>query len=266
MNGEPVTQAERKAQAFDPQNLIRIMPAEGCFPYNNASPLGWRFLSPQRQKDTRMPRAILFVNGELTHPSAARALIQPDDVLIAADGGARHATQLGLTPSVIIGDMDSLSADELDTFDKLGVRILRYPAHKDETDLELALDHALKAGYSPIILVGALGGRLDQALGNLALLTTPACLAADVRLNDGLTEAFFITSRATLRGQPNEIVSLLPWGEPVEGVTTDGLSYPLHSETLLPYRTRGISNEMLSDTAIVSVKHGTLLCVHHHKP
>jgi thiamine pyrophosphokinase len=209
---------------------------------------------------------MLFVNGELPNLTAARTLIEPDDVLIAADGGARHITQLGLTPSVIIGDMDSLSADELDVFNKLGVHILRYPAHKDETDLELALDHALKASYSPIILVAALGGRLDQTLGNLALLADPACLAADVRLNDGITEAFFITSQATLHGQPGEIVSLLPWGAPVEGVTTDGLSYPLHSETLLPYRTRGISNEMLSDTAIVSVKHGTLLCVHHHKP
>ncbi len=212
-----------------------------------------------------MPRAILFVNGELPDLGAARAMIKPDDVLIAADGGARHALKLGVIPSVIIGDLDSLSEAEVRVFTEMGVHILSYPPSKDETDLELTLDHALKSGYSPIIIIAALGGRLDQMLGNLALISNPACIAADVRLNDGLTEAFFITSKATLHGQQAETVSLLPWGAPAEGVTTDGLSYPLNRETLLPHRTRGISNQMLSDTATVRVKQGTLLCVHHHK-
>lgn len=212
-----------------------------------------------------MSRAIIFVNGELPDLGAARAIIRPDDVLIAADGGARHALKLGVIPSVIIGDLDSLSDAEVRVFTEMGVHILSYPPSKDETDLELALDHAMKSSYSPIIILAALGGRLDQMLGNLALIFNPACIEADVRLHDGLTEAFFITSKATLRGQQAETVSLLPWGAPAEGVSTDGLSYPLNRETLLPYRTRGISNQMLSDTAKVSVKRGTLLCVHHHK-
>lgn len=212
-----------------------------------------------------MPRAILFVNGELPDLGAARALIHPDDVLIAADGGARHALKLGVIPSVIIGDLDSLSEAEVRVFSEMGVHVLSYPPKKDETDLELALDHAMKSGYSPVYILAAFGGRLDQMLGNLALISSPACIAADVRLHDGLTEAFFITDKAILRGQQAETVSLLPWGAPAEGVSTDGLSYPLNRETLLPYRTRGISNQMLSDTAKVSVKRGMLLCVHHHK-
>jgi thiamine pyrophosphokinase len=212
-----------------------------------------------------MPRAILFVNGELPDLGAARALIKPDDVLIAADGGARHALKLGVIPGVIIGDLDSLSDAEVRVFTEMGVRVLSYPPSKDETDLELALDHAMKSGYSPIIILAALGGRFDQMLGNLALISAPACIKADVRLHDGLTEAFFFTGKITLHGQPAEIVSLLPWGVTAEGVSTDGLSYPLNHETLLPHRTRGISNQMLSDTATVSVKHGILLCVHHHK-
>ena len=212
-----------------------------------------------------MPRAIIFVNGELPDVGAARAIIRADDVLIAADGGARHALELGVIPSVIIGDLDSLSDAEVRVFTEMGVHILSYPPSKDETDLELALDHALKSGYSPICIIAALGNRLDQTMGNLSLISSAACIAADVRLDDGLTEVFFITSKATVRGHQAETVSLLPWGMPVEVVTTDGLSYPLHQETLLPSRTRGISNQMLSDTAFVSVKYGTLLCVHHHK-
>jgi thiamine pyrophosphokinase len=212
-----------------------------------------------------MPRAIIFVNGELPDLGAARAILHPDDVLIATDGGARHALELGVIPSVIIGDLDSLSEAEVRVFTEMGVHILHYPPNKDETDLELALEHAFKSGYRPICLVAALGGRLDQMVGNLSLLADPSAIDADVRLDDGVTEAFCITSKATIHGQQGETVSLIAWGLPAEGVTTDGLVYPLNKDTLLPYRTRGISNQMLSDTAKISVKRGTLLCVHHHK-
>ena len=113
--------------------------------------------------------------------------------------------------------------------------------------------------------MAALGGRLDQILGNLALLADPESIEAGVCVDDGLTEAFFITSKATIHGQPGETVSLLPWGMPAEGITTDGLVYPLTKETLLPYRTRGISNQLLAQTAKVSLKRGILLCIHHRK-
>jgi len=213
-----------------------------------------------------MPRAVIFVNGELSDPGAARGILQPDDVLIAADGGARHALKLGVIPTVIIGDFDSLSEAEVRVFTEMGVHILAYPPSKDETDFELALDHAMKSGYRPICIVAGLGGRLDQMLGNIALITNPECIEADVRLDDGLTEVFCITNKAIVHGRQGEIVSLIAWGStPVEGVTTDGLVYPLNKETLLPDRTRGISNQMISDTAKISVKRGTLLCVHHHK-
>jgi thiamine pyrophosphokinase len=213
-----------------------------------------------------MPGALIFVNGELPDLGAMRGIIQPDDVLIAADGGARHALKLGVIPAVIIGDLDSLSEAEVRVFNEMGVHILRYPPNKDETDLELALQHAMKSGYHPISIVAALGGRLDQIIGNLALIADPESIEAGVRLDDGLTEAFFITSKAIVHGKPGDTVSLLPWGTPAEGVNTDGLVYPLTKETLLPYRTRGISNQLLADTAKISLKRGTLLCVHHRKP
>lgn len=212
-----------------------------------------------------MPRAIIFVNGELPDLGAARSILKPDDVLIAADGGARHALKLGVIPTVIIGDLDSLSEAEVRVFTEMGVHILRYPPSKDETDLELALDHAMKSGYRPIYIVAGLGGRLDQMLGNISLLADPDCIEADVRLDDGITEVFCVTSKATVHGQQGEIISIIAWGTPAEGVTTDGLVYPLNKETILPYRTRGISNQMLANTAKISVKRGTLLCVHTHK-
>ena len=209
-----------------------------------------------------MPRALIFANGEPGHPGLTRSLVQPGDYVIAADGGARQALAIGLIPSIIIGDLDSLSETEVQAFTDMEVKILRFPSAKDETDLELALAYALGGGYSPVIILGAFGGRLDQSLGNITLLTSPKALEARVRLDDGATEAFFIIAEARVEGAPGDTVSLIPWGAPVEGVSTAGLAYPLRDETLYPFQTRGISNQMLTATAGVSLKKGTLLCVH----
>jgi thiamine pyrophosphokinase len=212
-----------------------------------------------------MTRAILFANGDLPDPGPARLLIQPDDALIAADGGARHAIKLGVIPSVIIGDLDSLSVAEVRVFEDMGIHILKYPPNKDETDLELALRHALQSGHNPITILGGLGGRLDQTIGILSLIASPECIAANVRMDDGITEVFFINRQATIYGQVGEIVSLQPWGVPAEGVSTDNLVYPLHHETLLPHQTRGISNQMLAGQAEIELERGTLLCIHTRK-
>jgi thiamine pyrophosphokinase len=212
-----------------------------------------------------MSRALIFANGELRDSGAARAIVQPDDVIIAADGGARHALALGVIPTAIIGDFDSLSEAEVRVFSDMGVHLLRFPTSKDETDLELALAHAVRAGHRPIVIIGANGGRLDQEIGNISLLSNPEFLGADLRIDDGITEAFFITAKASIRGRAGDTISLIPWGNPAEGVSTDGLAYPLSKETLLPYRTRSISNQMLAETARVSLKRGLLLCVHIRK-
>lgn len=212
-----------------------------------------------------MSRALIFVNGELRDTGAARAIIQPEDVIIAADGGARHALALGVIPTAIIGDFDSLSEAEARVFTDMGVHMLRFPPSKDETDLELALAHAVCAGHHPILIIGANGGRLDQELGNLSLLADPEFSDSDLRIDDGITEAFFITAKASIQGKAGDTVSLIPWGNRAEGVSTDGLVYPLNDETLLPYRTRSISNQMLAETAEVSLKRGLLLCVHIRK-
>jgi thiamine pyrophosphokinase len=212
-----------------------------------------------------MPRAILFANGDPPNPEIARRLIRPDDLLIAADGGARHASSLGLTPSLLIGDFDSLSAEELDKFSRAGASLRRYPPEKDETDLELALDYALKIGCAPILILGAYGGRLDQSIGVLSLLSAPACIAARVRADDGQTEAFFIDRQAEISGSPGDTVSLLAWGAPAHGIVTKNLQYPLNGETLSPHRTRGVSNLMTAEKASVSLTGGLLLCVHIRK-
>jgi thiamine pyrophosphokinase len=209
-----------------------------------------------------MPRALIFVNGDLPELAALRRLLLADDFLIAADGGTRHILALGLTPSVLIGDLDSLSDENRRLLDQAGTKIHQSPRDKNETDLELALHFAVEAGYRQLKVVAALGGRLDQTLGNLALLTDPSLAGLDIRVDDGLQEAFFTRDGCRLQGAPGDLISLVPWGGEVTGVTTTGLRWPLSGEVLWPYRTRGISNELLDETASVRIDAGLLLLVH----
>jgi len=217
-----------------------------------------------------MPRCIIFANGILPDLAAARRLIRPDDLILAADGGTRHALDLGLTPSIVIGDLDSISDEERRKMKEDGVRLIQHPRDKNETDLELALDYAIQNGQRKIVIVAALGGRLDQTLGNLALLTDPRHKPAlsevegslDTRLDDGVEQAFFCRDRSEVEGRRGDLVSLIPWGGEVRGVRTQGLRWQLSDEVLLPHKTRGISNEMTGEVANIQIQSGLLLIVH----
>jgi thiamine pyrophosphokinase len=210
-----------------------------------------------------MPRCIIFANGTLPDPDSTRRLIRPDDFILAADGGTRHALDLGLTPAVIIGDLDSLTS-ELQPLVESGVKIVQHPRDKNETDLELALEYAIQNGWREIIIVGALGLRLDQTLGNLSLLTDPRLSTFNIKFDDGVEETFFVRDQAQVEGRSGDLVSLIPWGGEVRGVCTEGLRWPLSDETLLPHKTRGISNEMLGEIASIEIESGLLLVVHRH--
>jgi thiamine pyrophosphokinase len=211
-----------------------------------------------------MPRAIIFANGILPDPTAARNLLRGDDFIVAADGGLRNALASGVTAHVVIGDFDSLTPAEVTDAEKAGAKIIRFPAEKDETDLELAIQFVLENRIRVILVVGALGGRLDQALGNISLLAdVPA--GVDIRLDDGCEEVLLVKNRIELSGSPGDAVSLIPWGTSADGVSTENLRYPLRGEMLHPDKTRGISNEMLGEKATVQLLQGTLIVIHSRK-
>ena len=205
-------------------------------------------------------RIIIFANGELPDKEKARALLREDDFIIAADGGTRHALALGRMPNIIIGDLDSLPVNlEPST---LNIELMQFPADKNETDLELAIQHALTLNPQEVIIIGALGGRLDQTLGNIALISNLQPSTCNLKLNDGLEEVFFCHDQAEVNGAIGDIVSLIPWQREVTGILTHGLKWVLQNETLYPHKTRGISNEMTGDTATIKIKSGLLLVIH----
>jgi thiamine pyrophosphokinase len=209
--------------------------------------------------------ALIFANGDSADgPMVRQALAGAQDALIiAADGGARVAHFFGLTVQHVIGDMDSLTADELAALRSAGAAVHDYPEEKDETDLELALVFAAQHGADWIRIFGAAGGRIDQTLGNIYLLGLAALAGKDVRIVAGNQETWLLRpGENRIQGAAGDTLSLIPLSDSVQGVRTEQLYYPLKDETLTFGPARGMSNVLQTDEARVWVAAGRLLAVH----
>lgn len=204
-------------------------------------------------------RAVVFANGEPEAPDTVRALLRPEDQLIAADGGARHCLALGLTPHHVVGDLDSLTPGEVAALRQAGARLHPHPTAKDETDLELALGLAVETGAADILVLGALGGRLDMLLANVLLLAHPALTAARVTLWSARQSTWLIRPPgADIPGRAGDTLSLIPLAGDAHGVVTHGLAYPLRRETLTSGPARGVSNVLTGEPARVELESGLL--------
>jgi len=209
-----------------------------------------------------LERIVIFANGELPDLEKTRQLLRAGDTVICADGGTRHALALGIRPHSIIGDLDSAGKETIRKFREEGTEIKSYSHDKNETDLELAINYAIELKPDQILIVAALGGRLDQTLANISLLTDLRLSTFDVRLDDGVEEILLCREQVEVHGRSGDILSLIPWQGAVTEVRTMGMKWPLRRETLYPDKTRGVSNEMTGETASVSIGSGLLLVVH----
>jgi len=208
-------------------------------------------------------RIILFANGDLPDPTHARSLIRPTDFILCADGGTRHALALGLTPDLIIGDLDSADPETVAKLRAAGVEIRQFPIDKDYTDLELALLAARDLRPQEVILLGALGGRLDQMLANIFLLARPEFSSLNITLVSGPETAHIARKEIIVRGQPGDTVSVLPLSPDVTGLSYhSGLRWRLTDATLPFGVSRGVSNELIAEQARITLRSGVILVVH----
>ena len=161
--------------------------------------------------------------------------------------------------------MDSTEKGHLQKLQADGVSIELFPRDKDETDLELAIQHAVERNPKELIIVAALGGRIDQIIANIALISNTQYATRNIKLDDGADEIFFCRDQVEVKGRSGDVVSLIPWQGSVSGVQTKNLKWHLNNETLYPEKTRGISNEMIADLANIKISSGLLLIVHTRK-
>ncbi len=194
-------------------------------------------------------------------PGASVPRLPEAATVIAADGGVDRALALGLHVDLAIGDFDSVSTAGLAAAEAAGARVERHPAEKDATDLELALDAAIALQPARIVVVGSDAGRLDHLLGSILLLADGRYAGAEIDALLGESRVHVIRGSRRIHGEPGQLVSLLPAEGAAEGVTTEGLLYPLRGETLAAGTSRGVSNVFTAPRADITVERGCLLAV-----
>ena len=207
-------------------------------------------------------KTVVVAYGDVT--ASDRDEAASADMVIAADGGAFALELWGITPQLVVGDLDSLGTKRATQLGRLGAKVVEFPVEKDESDLELALRHALATGADDIVLLGIFGGkRLDHALANAMLVADPSYRGAGLRAVYGTTQvrAIHAGERLDIDAPTGTTVTLLPVGGDATGVRTKGLRYPLDDETLRFGRSRGLSNVVTKSAASVSIENGILLVI-----
>ena len=181
--------------------------------------------------------------------------------VIAADSGLEPVLKLGLEVTAVVGDMDSVDPSVLAAATDAGIPVERHPEAKDATDLALALDAALAWHPERIVVVTGAGDRLDHTLSLAQLLASPRTAGVEIEAWIGNAYLSVIRDATVLRGEPGDLVSLVPLNGPAQGVVTDGLLYPLRDEDLPLGSTRGVSNELAAPEASVRLRSGVLVAV-----
>jgi len=205
-------------------------------------------------------RVVILGNGPWENPKRLLELLKPGDFLLACDGAYKKAVAVGLKPQAVIGDFDSMALRNVPA----GVEVVKHPSEKDETDGELALALALAKKPKEILWYAALGDRWDHTLANLFLLVQAASRRVPVHLLQGDWELFLVLDSLVIQGKTKDRVSLIPLSKQTFGVSTQGLKYALSNQTLFLHKSRGVSNEMKTSKASVSLKRGWLLVLHEY--
>lgn len=202
---------------------------------------------------------VILCGGRITDYEYMRKYLPGKALILSADSGARHCRSFGILPDLLLGDFDSVSESDYAALIASGVETARYPEEKDMTDSELAVEIALKKGCDRVILLGALGTRLDHSASNLFLLKKLLDQGAEGILADEHNEVRLIDKRIELEKQDDAFVTLLPLAGSAIGVSTQGLYYPLDNATLEVGSSWGVSNRFISEKAVVTLREGYLL-------
>lgn len=217
-------------------------------------------------------KAAIIANGRFCQKDAKQLQKGDYDFSVACDGAGKALLDQGILPDLLVGDFDSILPDDLELLKSRGVAFQQYPAEKDDTDLQLAIDIAMDKGYRVLDLYGAVGSRLDHSLANIMLLYHIRKRGGEGRLIDAGN--VILAGRETMKISRKEARSLLfEEGEPgilyvsllllddCRGITLRGFRYPLTDFQGSAGETRCISNELEQEQAEISFRQGRLLVV-----
>ena len=202
---------------------------------------------------------LVLAGGDAANP---RLPLPEADLVIAADSGLEQAGRLGLTVALLVGDLDSVSEAALAAAGEAGTRIGRHPVDRNATVLDRAWAAARREGASLVVVVGGAGGRIDHLLANALLLASPAWADLEIEWLIGDARIVAVHSEAWFSGQPGDLLTILPIGGPASGVSSEGLQFKLADDILPVGSTRGVSNVLTEERAVVRLSSGVLLAIH----
>lgn len=205
-------------------------------------------------------KTIIICSGQIRDYAFFDAIIKDSDYIICADGGSRHAFQMKIKPDIIIGDLDSIAKEYIDYYNSIDVKIIKFPSDKDKTDTQLCIEYAMHFS-NEIILIGATGNRIDHMLANISLLKMGIDRGKSIRIIDENNEIYLIDNKLTIKGAKDELISLLPISERVEGVTIVGSHYELKKAFMELGNPYGVSNYFLGNEINITIEKGYLLVI-----
>lgn len=189
------------------------------------------------------------------------------DHVVAVDAGLGILKHLHMIPDEVVGDLDSVDSAVLEEYRKMpGIDFEIHRPEKDETDTELALLTAARCGCEKVDVLGALGGRMDHAIGNIQLMYQFYQQGMDIAIYDSRNKMYLIGNRKVFRQDEiyGKYISFLPLTETVTGLTLKGFKYPLNRRTIRLGTSLCISNELSREEGIMELESGVVICVESH--
>lgn len=206
----------------------------------------------------------LIITGGSVHTGFLENLYQENsyDYCIGVDGGADYAYRASIEPNMVLGDFDSASSEVVDYYrHNEAIEVRSFPVKKDETDTHLALLEALNIGSTKIDIIGGIGSRMDHTLANIHIMKLCLEVGVSCRIIDQCNIISLIDGEAVLYKSDYPYTSLIPLTTEVEGITTEGMKYPLHDYTMKQGISVGISNELIEDRGSITLTKGVLIMI-----
>lgn len=212
-----------------------------------------------------MKKILIISGGKIEEPFAVDYMkSQNFDIVIAADSGIEFLYRHQLKPDILVGDFDSANKEIVAYYkNDTEVEFREFQPEKDDTDTEIAVLLAIEKGADEVHLLGATGSRIDHMLANVALLGLLLERQIPAYLVDAQNRIRLINGRTLIEKavQYGDYVSLLPFMGEVRGLTLTGFKYPLENYTMGGYHSIGVSNEIVEEKAVITMKNGILLMV-----
>ncbi len=204
----------------------------------------------------RSSTALVLANGNYPSKNKIKKIAVQASFILCADGGAQKARELKILPDIIMGDMDSIDRETMAYYNKAHVAIQKIPA-QDNNDLEKAILYLIDHNYQHIILLGAVGDRIDQSFTSFQLVQKYSAQLGFSLYSPNSEILLLKKGQHLIKTAPGQMISLFAF--PVaEGVTTRDLKFALQQETLKP-GSQGVSNQALAHRIMISLSKGQLL-------